>query len=184
MLLSLLAVRNWSFAALLLVVLTPQGFDAALRKREPRPAPAIGAVIAAVATFGAAISVVAALAASDAKLTRNYPPSAARATAAAAAGSHVRVYAGVTFADWLLWLHPELAGKVVFDVRYELLHDAEVKRLVLFDAGSQTGTPLGQPVAYLLDPRSEKDAVTALRPDVRTVYKTDHAVVAVVRNGQ
>ena len=72
----------------------------------------------------------------------------------------------------------------MFDVRYELLHASEVKRLVLFDAGSQTDAPLGRPVAYVLDPDIEKDAVKGLRPDVRTVYKTDHAVVAVARNGQ
>jgi hypothetical protein len=39
-------------------------------------------------------------------------------------------------------------------------------------------------VAYLLDPEIEKDALKGLRPNVRTVYNTDHAVVAVVRNGQ
>ncbi len=72
----------------------------------------------------------------------------------------------------------------MFDVRYELLHASEVKRLVLFDAGSQTDAPLGRPVAYVLDPDIEKDALKGLRPDVRTVYNTDHAVVAVARNGQ
>ena len=93
-------------------------------------------------------------------------------------------YAGISFADWLLWTHPELAGKVVFDVRYELLHAPEVKRLVLFDAGSQVDAPLGRPATYILDPDFERDALEGLRPDVRTVYKTDHAVVVVVRNGQ
>jgi hypothetical protein len=183
-LLALLAVRNWTFASLLLVMFSPQGFDRALRKKAPRPAPAVGAVIAAAAAVGAVAAVVGALATSDAKLTRNYPAGAASAAAAAAASPRAQVYAGISFADWLLWTHPELAGKVVFDVRYELLHAAEVKKLVLFDAGSQTDVPLGRPVAYVLDPKLERDAVRGLRPDVRTVYKTDHAVVAVVRNGQ
>jgi hypothetical protein len=101
-----------------------------------------------------------------------------------ASSPRAQVYAGISFADWLLWTHPELAGKVVFDVRYELLHASEVKRLVLFDAGSQTDAPLGRPVAYVLDPDVEKDAIRGLGADVRTVYKTDHAVVDVVRNGQ
>jgi hypothetical protein len=141
-------------------------------------------VIAAVAALGAVASIVGALGATDAKLTRNYPAGAARAAAEAAAGPHAQVYAGISFADWLLWTHPELAGKVVFDVRYELLHASEVKRLVLFDAGSQTGAPLGRPVAYVLDPEIEKNAVKGLRPDVRTVYNTDHAVVVVAGNGR
>jgi hypothetical protein len=184
-LLALLAVRNWPFASLLLVMLAPHGFDLAMRKRPPRPVPATGAVVAVAAAVGACASIVGALGSSDANLTRNYPTGAARA-AAAAATSHPgsQVYAGIAFADWLLWTHPELTGRVVFDVRYELLHTSEVKRLVLFDAGSQTDVPLGRPVAYVLDPDIEKDAVKGLRPDVRTVYKTDHAVVAVVRNGK
>jgi hypothetical protein len=181
-LLALLAVRNWTFASLLLVMLAPQGFDRALRKRPARPAPAIGAAIATVAAVAAVASVVGSLGSSEAKLTRNYPAGAGRAAAAAASHPGAQVYAGIAFADWLLWEHPELAGKVVFDVRYELLRTPEVKRLVLFDAGSQVDVPLGRPAAYVLDPHFEKDALKGLRPDVRTVYKTDHAVVAVVRN--
>jgi hypothetical protein len=184
-LLALLAVRDWAFAALLLVMLTPRGFDQALRKHPPRPVPAVGAVVAAVAALGAIAGVVAALSASQASLTVNYPAEAGRAAAAAVAASpNGQVYAGIPFADWLLWAQPQLAGKVVFDVRYELLHASEVKRLALFDAGGRLDTPLGRPVAYLLDPTVENDALKGLRPVVRTVYKTDHAVVAVERNGE
>jgi hypothetical protein len=183
-LLALLAVRNWAFASLLLVMLAPQGFDGALRKQPTRAAPLVGAVIAVVAAVGALAALIGALGSSEANLTRNYPAAAARAAATAAKSPGSQVYAGIPYADWLLWTHPELAGKVVFDVRYELLRTPEVKRLVLFDSGSRTGDPLGRPAAYVLDPQTEKDALKGLRPDVRTVYNTDHAVVAVVRNGQ
>jgi hypothetical protein len=182
--LGLLAVRNWAFASLLLVMLAPKGFDGALRTRPPRPAPAVGAVIALVAAGAAVAGIVGALDSSEAHLTRNYPSGVARAAASAASGPHARVYAGISFADWLLWTHPELAGKVVFDVRYELLHASEVKQLVLFDGGSGTDAPLGRPTAFVLDPDLETDALKGLRADVRTVYNTDHAVVAVARNGR
>jgi hypothetical protein len=182
--LALLAVRNWSFASLLLVMLAPQGFDRALRNRAPRAAPAVGAAVAAVAAVAALAVIVSALAVSDAKLTTNFPSDAASAAAKEASSPGAQVYAGIQFADWLLWTHPELSGKIVFDVRYELLHDSEVKRLVLFDGGSQTDLPLGHPSAYVLDPDIEKDAVRGLGPDVRIVYNTDHAVVAVARNGR
>jgi hypothetical protein len=183
-LLALLAVRNWVFASLLLVMLTPRGFDQALRKRAPREAPAIGAVIAGVAALAATATVVVALAAPEAKLTSDYPPAAGRAAATAVKDRDARVYAGIPFADWLLWTHPEVKGKVVLDVRYELLHPSEVKDLAFLDAGSRLDTPLGAPVAYLLDPQLEKEAVKGLRPDVRTLYNTDHAVVAIKRNGR
>ena len=182
-LLALLAVRNWAFASLLLVMLAPRGFDRALRKRPPRPAPAVGAVIAGVAASARSRPRWCAQLAPAANLTRNYP--AARPAAAAAASRPARRSTPASqFADWLLWTHPELAGKVVFDVRYELLHASEVKRLVLFDAGSQVDVPLGQPVPTCSIPTSRRTRVKGLRPDVRTVYKTDHAVVAVARNDE
>jgi len=183
--LAMLAVRNWAFASLLFVMLAPHGFDRALRKRPPRPAPALGAAVAGIAALGAIAGVIAALSAPHAKLTSNYPAAAGRAVAAAVASRpDARVYAGIPLADWLLWTQPQLEGKVVFDVRYELLHTSEVKRLALFDAGSQLGSPLGRPVAFLLDPTVENNAVKGLRPDVRTVYKTDHAVVVVKPNAE
>ena len=183
-LLALLAVRNWAFASLLLVMLAPPGFDRALRTGPPRPAPTVGAVIALVAAIGALVGITGALGADPADLTRNYPAGVARAAAAAGSRPDARIYAGIQFGDWLLWTYPELAGKVVFDVRYELLHDSEVKRLVLFDSGSRADDPLGRPTEYVLDPDIQGAAVTGLPSDVRTVYKTDHAVVAVVPNGQ
>lgn len=176
-LLALLAVRQWAFAVLLAVMLTPAGVDHAIRKRPPRRAPAVGAVIAAVAGAAALVGLVVAVAAPMSDLTRSYP-SAAADKAAAAAGP---IYGGIEYTDWLLWRHPELAGRVVFDVRYELLHRSEVKRLVLFDAGSGLDRPLGSPRVFVLDPDVESRAVKGLRPGVRTVYKTDHAVVAVTR---
>ena len=183
-LLALLAVRNWAFASLLLVMFTPHGFDLALRKKAARPAPPIGAVVAALAALAAVASVVGSLSSATPDLTQNYPAEAARAAAAAASGRDAQVYAGIPFADWLLWTHPELTGKVVLDVRYELLKASEVKRLALFDAGNTATARLGSPVAYVLDPDTESHAVKGLSPDVRTVYNTDHAVIAVVRNGE
>jgi hypothetical protein len=177
-LLALLAVRQWAFAVLLAVMLAPVGVDRAIRKRPPRRAPAVGAVIAGVAGVSALVGLVVAMSAPAADLTRSYPNAAAD-RAAEAAGP---IYGGVEYTDWLLWRHPELAGRVVFDVRYELLRRSEVKRLVLFDAGSGIDRPLGSPKVFVLDPDVDSRAVKGLRPDVRTVYKTDHAVVAVSRD--
>jgi hypothetical protein len=179
-----LAVRQWAFAGLLAIMLAPAGIDHAIRKRQPRQAPAVGAAIAGIAGASALVGAVWALWAPMSDLTRNYPNVAADKAAEAAVQSGEPVYGGVEYTDWLLWRHPELSGRVVFDVRYELLRRAEVKRLVLFDAGSGIDEPLGSPGVFVLDPDAERRAVEGLRPDVRTVYKTDHAVVAVVRNGK
>jgi hypothetical protein len=181
-LLAFVAVRQWAFAALLLIMLVPVGMDSALRKRPPRRAPVVGAAIAIAAGASALAGIVVVLSAPVTDLTRSYPNAAADLAAAAAARSGAPIYGGVQYSDWLLWRHPELAGRVVFDVRYELLRRSEVKRLVLFDAGSGIDKPLGKPGVFVLDPDVEKQAVTGLRPDVRTVYNTDHVVVAVKRD--
>jgi hypothetical protein len=179
--LGLTAVRQWAFSGLLLLMLLPVGFDHAIRRRPPRAAPALGAAIAATAAVAAVWGTVTALSAPKANLARDYPAGAADAVASAVGASH-RVYAGEEFADWLLWEHPELAGRVAFDVRYELLQQSEVKRIVLFDAGSGLYRPLGRPGVFILDPTRVRHAVEGLRTTVRTVYKTDHAVVAVLRD--
>jgi hypothetical protein len=177
--LSLVAVRNWVFGSLVLLMLTPRGFDYALRRRPASEAPAIGALVGAVAAVAALGTAIVALSAPASELTRNYPPEAARIAARAATGDGGTVYAGIPFADWLLWSQPRLAGHVVFDVRYELLHPSEVKRLVLFDAGSGLERPLRRSAVFVLDPDVENRAVSGLRPDVRVLYDTKRAVVAV-----
>jgi len=180
-LVGLLAVRNWPFAALLLLMLLPIGLDRGFRKRPPRPAPGLGAAIAAVAGIAAVWGVVVALSHPASALTSDYPEGAADAAARIADATHGRVYAGIGFGDWLLWTHPELTGRIVFDVRYELLRRDEMKRLVLFDDGSGLDNPLGAPTVFVLDPVAEKEAVLGLSRDVRTVYKTDRAFVGIAR---
>jgi hypothetical protein len=182
--LGLLAVRNWPFSALLVLQLTPVGLDRAIRRRPERPAPAVGAAIAAVAAVAALAGMVAALGRADTGLAKRYPAPAADAAALAVARTGGNVDGGIPFSDWLLWTHPELGGRVVFDVRYELLHGAEVKRLTLFDAGSGLSRALGAPRVYVLDKEAQQQAVRGLRPDVRTVYETDHLVVAISREAE
>jgi hypothetical protein len=181
-LLGLLAVRDWAFSTLLVLMLVPAGIDQSLRRRPAGGAPAFGATIG-IATSAIALVVTAtALAAPTAKLTHNYQVGAGDAAAAAAVRSDAQIYGGIGYSDWLLWNHPELEGRIVFDARYELLHSSEVKRLVLFSGGSGLDTPLGTPRVYVLDPRSDKQAIEGLHKAVRIVYKTDTALVAVSRH--
>jgi hypothetical protein len=178
----LVAVRNWTFAALLAVMLAPVGVDRALRKQSPRAAPWFGAPIAGVAVLATAIGVIAALARPDSSLTRNFPNAAGAAAARAAAAPGAQVYASIQFADWLMWARPDLEGKIVLDARYELLKTEEVKRLVLFGLGSGVDIPLGHPSVYVLDPGTDDHAITALRPHVHVLYDTDHVFVADVHH--
>jgi hypothetical protein len=44
------------------------------------------------------------------------------------------VLATSSYADWLLWTRPELAGRVAYDSRFELLTRAELRRAQHFEA--------------------------------------------------
>jgi hypothetical protein len=49
--------------------------------------------------------------------------------AAAATDPTAHIYSDVRFADWLLWTRPELAGRIAYDARFELLSSEELDRL-------------------------------------------------------
>jgi hypothetical protein len=176
----LLAFRDWPFAILPILMFLPVGLDRALRRSALGRPPRLSAPLAAAAVAAAAVTASVALADSGHRLGRYYPAAAAASAARAASESGATVYAAERFGDWLLWTHPNLSRHLVFDVRYELLRTAELRRLALFDVGS-TSRPLGRPSVYVLDPQNEREAIKAIRPDVRIVYDTPQAVVAVVR---
>jgi hypothetical protein len=121
--------RNVVWLPLAAVVLLPP----ALARWSPEPVSRsrlrpVLAVLALVGALG-----VGALAAglSSRSLESAWPQTEGNAIAAAAArdpGSKVVSDAG--YADWLLWQHPELRGRIAFDVRFELLGDRGLKRLV------------------------------------------------------
>jgi hypothetical protein len=178
----LLAVRNWTFSALIAVMLLPVALDRALRKRAARPAPSFGTPLAGVVVVATAIAMIASLANAPSKVTENFPPAAGLAVANAARAPDAQIYAGIKFADWLMWAHPNLEGKLVLDARYELLTAGELRRFVLFGLGTGVEVPLGRPTVYVLDPGTDEHAIAALRPHVHVLYDSDHAFVADVRN--
>ncbi len=70
---------------------------------------------------------------SDASLEREYPRDVLPVLAKAAA-EHPESNVAVSdyFADWVLWYLPELRGRVLFDVRFELLDDAQARAMGAF----------------------------------------------------
>jgi hypothetical protein len=108
-----------------------------------------------------------------------YPQPAAGIVARAAADNRsLRVYASDTFADWLLFEQPSLDGRVSSDIRYELLSDAQLKRLAAFE--SQSGTDWRAAAAgyriLVLDPH-EPAVAFYRRGGARTLYADGSVVV-------
>jgi hypothetical protein len=125
------AIRNLVWFALVAVAVLPRAVDA-LRPAavEPRRlnrllATAVAAVLA-VAVGGTA-------ARPGSWFLHDFPPQAA-AAASAAAGRDGTVLATSSYANWLLWTHPELAGRVAYDARFELLTRGQLRTAQHFQA--------------------------------------------------
>lgn len=133
----LLAVRNAVWFAFAAAVALSRLLDAAWPTHID-DSPSIRRTNRLVAT--AALVAVAGLSAVQAvrlpaALHRAFPPSAAAAVASTAGHDGV-VLADDAHADWLLWDQPVLAGRVAYDVRFELFDRNELEQLTLLRAGS------------------------------------------------
>lgn len=135
----LLAVRNAVWFGFAAAVALSRLLDAAWSTRIDDSV-AIRRMNRLVGTTALAVAIV--LAATQAArlpsaLRRAFPPSAAAAVASAA-GPHGIVLADDRHADWLLWEQPSLAGRVAYDVRFELFDKSELEQISLLKGGSQS----------------------------------------------
>lgn len=124
----LLAVRNIIWFALAAVMLVPLLVDKVLvlpplrmaRLRVP------AATIALAAVAGAALVVAFA---PTTWYVREWPAAAGAPIVSSASDPEAQVLSDERYSDWLLWEHPELVGRIAYDVRFELLDRASLHRL-------------------------------------------------------
>ena len=128
---AMLSMRNIVWFALLALMVLPRALSAVLERRSTAPErPTVNAAIASILLALVGVALVTALSRPSQHYLRDYPRAAASAvTAAAAADPSLRVFAEERFADWLLWEKPELRGRLAYDIRFELLRNAELKAL-------------------------------------------------------
>lgn len=128
---ALSAVRNIIWFELAAAVAVPRLLDAAWPARAlPRGVRRVNLV----AGVAAVVCVLAFVAVHRPALD---PDRAAAAAIAVAAGAHGIVLADDAHADWLLWEQPSLAGRVAYDVRFELYSRPELVEL----NGMHDGSP-------------------------------------------
>jgi hypothetical protein len=175
----LFAIRNIVWFALVAAAVLPPALDAFW---APKASPRRRNVNLALALAGAGALVVSAGAiASHGRrwFERDYSSGAARAVAAAvAAHPGLTVFASESDADWLLFQQPRLAGRVAFDVRYELLTDRELRSLAAFF--DQSGPRWQRAAAgyglLVIDP-AEGPAVGSLGGGTRVLHSDPNAIV-------
>jgi hypothetical protein len=171
------AVRNTAWIGLVALAVLPPLID---RLRSPADEPARLNRILAITILAAVVISVAGVAAKPTSwFTRGFPAGAASATASAA-GPHSRVFATSPYADWLLWSRPELAGRVAFDARFELLSPTQLERVVRFEvrAVNWLSTARGYR-AFALDPTSNHTLERSLirRLPARVIFSSPQVVV-------
>jgi hypothetical protein len=188
--LALTAYRNLAWFALVGAMFLPPAMGSG-PARDARP-PRLVAVGSGVVVTGVVIFAIASLAGLDDKLRERFAPRMFDTVAAAAARDPtLQIYADLTYADWLLWNRPELAGHVLFDARLELLSDSELRRILRFQ--SQTGAdwrPAAGAARLFVLPARERPleglpttASVLLRSSgARKLYADAEAVVVLDRN--
>ena len=137
------AIRNVTWFALAALVLLPSTLSAIVPARPAAPRrrrlnlTLVGATL--VVLLGSVISVAAK---PQSWFEHGYDT---RALGAVAAQVHkhpgARIFADIHFGDWLLWHEPDLAGRVAYDARLELLTTTQLRKLTTLTEIQPPNTP-------------------------------------------
>ena len=132
------ALRNAIWFELAAAITFPRLLDATWRMRPQNDAVRrVNLFLGLFAATGVLALVAAQVARPQAWLQRDLPPSAAAAIARAA-GPHGIVLSDDVHADWLLWQQPTLAGRLAYDIRFELFTAGELAALKGLQEGERT----------------------------------------------
>src|SRR5262249_13103456 len=134
------ALRHMVWFCLLAVAVLPPALDAAWPPKEAPRHRSLNVAIAAGALLAVVVATSSIASHNGAWFEHTYPRRAADIVArAAAADPRLHIYADGRYADWLLFEYPELAGRLAYDVRYELLTQHELQELSNFVGQRGTG---------------------------------------------
>jgi hypothetical protein len=178
------ATRNLGWFALTATVLVPAALDEALPKKRVdgrRSGELFNTAFAAVSVVALLFVLTVTLFRPASWFTAAYPKGGAEAVArAAAADPSTTVFADVKYGDWLLFVHPRLAGRVAYDARFELLPTrriSQIYNLSVEDGGSWPAATRGFRLV-VLDRANESHAIAGLRrAGARVLYDAKGMVV-------
>ena len=122
------------------------------------------------------------LARGDRWLESGFPTRAASVVSSAArAEPRARIFADERYADWLLLEDPALAGRIAYDVRFELLTHSQLNRIVAFrlEHGPNWLQATHGYRLLVLDPKADDGAVRLLeaKPGTSVLYHDGEVVV-------
>jgi hypothetical protein len=163
-LLSLVALRNVVWLGLGSLILLARPLAAELGARE-LVSNRINVMFGVAAPAVALVAVIAMVGRGGADLVKSFPAAAGDAVATAAASRPgAPILADERFADWLLFTHPSLEGRVLYDVRFELLTSKQLTQI--YDWKSRTTAQWQAPArssgVVVLDLQAEPKTRTVL----------------------
>jgi hypothetical protein len=175
------AIRNIAWIGLVALAILPPLID---RMRSPVEEPRRLNRILALSMVGLTIVALAGVAAKPTSwFTHAFPAGAAQA-ADTAAGQKGRVFATSPYADYVLWNKADLAGRVAFDTRFELLSRGQLDALGRIEnaAGNWRKT-LRRYRVFVLGPKFDETLEKALRKDLgtRVIFRSPQIVVLSTR---
>jgi hypothetical protein len=179
--LSLAAIRSVVWLGLGSLMILAPALDLELGRKE-LSVERMNKIAGIVGIYFVALIVAVEVAGGSGGLSRSFPTGMGAAVARAAAaepGTHV--YSNERFADWLLFTHPELTGRIDFDARFELLRPSELQRIFSWtnQIGDDWRGAISQSNIVVLDMNEEQPLVESLRRNskMRQVFADARAAV-------
>jgi hypothetical protein len=126
---ALSATRNIVWFGLAALVLLPVLLDETRISSAAGAHPAVRRALSLASLAGLAVTIVIVAAKPAGWYDHLWPNNAGAAISTATRDPATRVFASDKYADWLLWRNPKLAGRVAFDIRFELNSRAQIRRL-------------------------------------------------------
>ena len=174
----LTALRHTAWLPLLFAALAPRALDALRPPRSAERHVPINLTLVAGAAAAVAVFAVLALLKPDSTYEQPLREQVVGVVAGAERAGGV-VFADSASADWLLWHDPALGGRIAFDIRFELLTEAELRRLGGFWDRSDPDWRRAAECCSVLVLRTKDRVTRILRRELHVAYSDDSTTVLV-----
>ncbi|MDQ2967049.1 MAG: hypothetical protein M3R37_01865 [Actinomycetota bacterium] len=174
-------IRGIVWFGLVAIVVVPKLVDKSLNRKEKRPSSPLLVGLAALCVGVALVVFGTRLAQLPDALAASHPDPAARIVGTLATQDpSLTVFASERYADWLLWKEPQLSGRLVYDIRFELFDSTRFAQLADFHVQGERHEEITAGARLLvLDARADALAARNLADDVgaKVLYRDDYIVV-------
>ncbi|HEY8727316.1 MAG TPA: hypothetical protein VIL91_11550 [Gaiellaceae bacterium] len=174
-------IRGIVWFGLVAIMVVPKLVDKSLNRKEERVSSPLLVGLAALCVGVALLVLGTRLAQLPHALAASHPDRAARIVGTLARENpSFTVFASERYADWLLWKEPQLSGRLVYDIRFELFDSKRFAQLADFHVQGERRDEIAAGARLLvLDARADALAARnfARDPGTRVLYRDDYVVV-------